>query len=249
MTVPSAFLTTMYRRALSKLRDKYSPNTKEYQAYDEAICNIPIPSQTTLGTVVWGERTIVNKHLSDVAIIKCNPGLICRNFLGDDIPFSQFDPALMFGNLHVRRLVRKPAAGLEVFKYGSTTKYTRGNLSGPKIVYWSDGRIKTSEFVVSSDAPAFASSGDSGAWILHKDSSSSKDTDASLGVVGMLHSYDGERRELGLYTPMPRILERLEEVTHVRWGVVGIADEDDSYTIGGSDSSEEDEVSGNTDGE
>ena len=64
----------------------------------------------------------------------------------------------------------------------------------------------------------------------------------SLGVVGMLHSYDGERKEFGLYTPMTTILNCLEEVTHVKWGVVGVTDKDEDFPVGGSDSSEDEEA-------
>ncbi|KAF5092446.1 hypothetical protein D0Z03_002856 [Geotrichum reessii] len=155
------------------------------------------------------------------------------------------------------------------------------------MVYWADGRLQSSEFVVASDGPGFARGGDSGAWILHKTKDDDDDelnisgneedsnlteklsdfsstnpnstvslgianttgtlpTDLnsgpSLGVVGMLHSYDGERKEFGLYTPMTTILNRLEEVTHVKWGIVGVTDKDEDDPVGGSDSSEDDEV-------
>lgn len=253
ITVPSSYLSALYRDALSTECDKYSPGTIEHRTYACAMNEIPKYFQgnsSTFGQVVWGERTVIGKHLSDVAIIKCNENLKCKNYLGDDISFSEYDPALMFGNLYVKNVVQKPTPGMQVFKYGSTTKYTSGQLNGHRMVYWADGRLQSSEFVVSSDSPAFASGGDSGAWILHKnvtsqdyfESSSTSQYDnigPSLGVVGMLHSYDGERKEFGLYTPMSRILDRLEEVTSVKWGVVGIAD-NESLPAGGSDSSEDD---------
>lgn len=248
------------------------------------------------GQVAWGEREVVNGKLSDVAIIKCEEKLKCRNTLGDDIYFSQYDPGLRFGCLDVKSVVHSLTPGMKVFKYGSTTKYTAGRLNGPKIVYWSEGKLQSSEFVVTSGG-AFANGGDSGAWILHKNegnggeesvgseeydssinesfsftsnSSSSTATATiystnatatatnasgklgvnnsftqgpgpSLGVVGMLHSYDGERREFGLFTPMRSILDRLHEVTGTPWGVVGIAEKGDEDLTGpgNSDSSEE----------
>lgn len=292
VNVPSLVLANLYRNALTKHRDKFSPGTTEYSTYNAAIDDInrKVHTQTKreFGQVVWGERTVVNKNLSDVAIIKCRDDLTCRNFLGDDISFSEYDPGLMFGNLHVRKIVDKPIPGLRVFKYGSTTKYTKGRLNGPRLVYWADGRLQSSEFVVASDGPSFARGGDSGAWILHKMKDDDDDdmnisgneedpsptekspvpasdttntstaasmdsnttatlpTDSnsgpSLGVVGMLHSYDGERKEFGLYTPMTTILNRLEEVTHVKWGVVGVTDKDEDFPVGGSDSSEDEEA-------
>ena len=60
--------------------------------------------------------------------------------------------------------------GIPVFKYGSTTKYTKGHLNGIKLVYWLDGAIHSSEFIVNSIEAnsSFASGGDSGSWILTK---------------------------------------------------------------------------------
>lgn len=291
VNVPSLVLANLYRNALAKHRNKFSPGTTEYSTYNAAIEDINhkvhIQSAREFGHVVWGERTVINKSLSDVAIIKCRDDLTCRNFLGDDISFSEYDPGLMFGNLHVRKILDNPTPGLRVFKYGSTTKYTSGRLNGPRMVYWADGRLQSSEFVVASDGPGFARGGDSGAWILHKTKDDDDDelnisgneedsnlteklsdfsstnptstasvgitnttgtlptdpsTGPSLGVVGMLHSYDGERKEFGLYTPMTTILNRLEEVTHVKWGIVGVTDKDEDVPVGGSDSSEDDEV-------
>lgn len=295
INVPSTFLATLYRNALSRERDRFPPDTIEHKTYGSAVNEM---NETYLsgvlpefGEVVWGERTVIDKNLSDVAIIKCNDNLKCKNFLGDDISFAEYDPALMFGNLYVKKVVNKPTPGMRVFKYGSTTKYTTGLLNGPRIIYWSDGRLQSSEFVVSSNSPAFASGGDSGAWILQKNGdeddyndesrtlttmNTDRETSAtrgesvgggsdngganpddgqdntttsshsrngpSLGVVGMLHSYDGERKEFGLYTPMTQILDRLEKVTHVKWGVVGIADDDCGNPAGGSDSSDNEEA-------
>jgi len=43
----------------------------------------------------------------------------------------------------------------------------------------------------------------------------------------MLHSYDGEHKQFGLFTPMCEILERLETVTNIKWGVVGVPQKDE----------------------
>lgn len=205
------------------------------------------------------------KRLSDIAIIKVNKALKCDfNYLGDDITFNEHDPSLMFDNLYVRKVIglkRKAKEldvealnevdslvlsfssqpnnhGIPVFKYGSTTKYTLGNLNGIKLVYWLDGAIHSSEFVVNSidKNSAFASGGDSGSWILSKleDVPTVADT-KGLGVLGMLHSYDGEYKQFGLFTPMTEILDRLQEVTHIEWGVVGVSDKHDDL-VSGSDS-------------
>ncbi|KAM9930917.1 hypothetical protein OXX59_000181 [Metschnikowia pulcherrima] len=184
-----------------------------------------------------------------------------QNYLGDDVAFNEFDPSLMFENLYVRKLinlrrytkennlssVREVDSmvststrngdgtfnmnGIPVFKYGSTTKFTRGNLNGIKLVYWMDGAIHSSEFVVNSaeSTTSFAAGGDSGAWILAKleDVRGTPET-KGLGVAGMLHSYDGEFRQFGLFTPMTEILDRLEEVTKIKWGVVGVPEKSES---------------------
>lgn len=195
------------------------------------------------------------KRLSDLAIIKVNKMLKCdQNYLGDDIAFNEYDPSLIFENLYVRKVIhlgRLPRditdsvnevdsmlstqsmdsdgnvthKGLPVFKYGSTTKFTKGFLNGIKLVYWLDGAIHSSEFVVNSveNTTAFAAGGDSGSWILTKlEDVNGLAKKEGLGVVGMLHSYDGEFRQFGLFTPMTEILDRLEEVTKIKWGVVGV---------------------------
>lgn len=232
--------------------------------------NLP---RNRFGQIIWGERTLISiksddeeqekkKKLSDLAIIKVNKNLVCEeNFLGDDIAFNEFDPALIFDNLYVRAVIDlerssprmdlnidevdsqfssespKNYSGLSVFKYGSTTKFTKGNLNGIKLVYWLDGAIHSSEFIVNSieNNSAFAAGGDSGSWILTK----LEDIDGSrlkgLGVVGMLHSYDGEFKQFGLFTPMCEILQRLEEVTGINWGVVGAVDEKGAENDGISD--------------
>ncbi|KAI5962608.1 SSY5 [Candida pseudojiufengensis] len=220
------------------------------------------------GQIIWGERTLINlspkpneisgiieKKLSDLAIIKVNKAMKCNsNYLGDDVQFNEYDPSLIMENLYVRKVLNlnrfepKPIDeniqevdsqisagsdpsndtsyhGLSVFKYGSTTRYTRGNLNGIKLVYWLDGSMHSSEFIVNSIEfnSSFASGGDSGSWILTK----LQDIDSNsqgLGVLGMLHSYDGDYKQFGLFTPMCEILARLEEVTNIKWGVVGCVD-------------------------
>jgi hypothetical protein len=222
------------------------------------VRNLPM---NRFGQIVWGERTmnvvkdketdeVVAKRLSDIAIIKVNKKLNCQNYLGDDIAFNEFDPALMFENMYVREVLnftRKSSInidlqiddvdstlddtetsnhnGLPVFKYGSTTKFTKGNLNGIRLVYWLEGAIHSSEFVVNSmeHNTAFAAGGDSGAWILSK----LEDVDRNrkgLGVIGMLHSFDGEHKQFGLFAPMCEILQRLEETSKLKWGVVGVAE-------------------------
>lgn len=250
VAVPSTHLSSAYRRALLSQSDRFRPGSVEHETYRRAIKDLDRKtainhSPGSFGQVVWGERAVIGKQLSDVAIIQCNEKLQCRNYLGDDVAFSEYDPALMFGNLYVRSVVEKPIRGMEVFKYGSTTKYTHGQLNGLRMIYWSDGKLQSSEFVVSSNSPGFASGGDSGAWILHKDCGGNAGdyvndnrSGPSLGVVGMLHSFDGERQEFGLYTPMTSILSRLQEVTNIKWGVVGIPDTH-GIPAGGSDSSED----------
>ncbi|KAF5102731.1 hypothetical protein D0Z00_000223 [Geotrichum galactomycetum] len=250
VAVPSTHLSSAYRTALLSQSDRFRPGSIEHETYRRAIKDLDNKtainhSPGSFGQVVWGERAVIGKQLSDVAIIQCNEKLQCRNYLGDDVAFSEYDPALMFGNLYVRSVVEKPIRGMEVFKYGSTTKYTNGQLNGLRMIYWSDGKLQSSEFVVSSNSPGFASGGDSGAWILHKDCGDNAGgyvndsrSGPSLGVVGMLHSFDGERQEFGLYTPMTSILSRLQEVTNIKWGVVGIPD-NHGIPAGGSDSSED----------
>lgn len=240
--------------------------------------NLPVHR---FGQIIWGERNLIKvkesnqKRLSDLAIIKVNKHLNCeQNYLGDDIAFNEFDPALMFDNMYVRAVVNLQRAakpmnlnidevdsvseastdGLQVFKYGSTTKFTKGTLNGIKLVYWLDGAIHSSEFVINSteNNTAFAAGGDSGAWILTKlEDCETVSENKGLGVVGMLHSYDGEYKQFGLFTPMNEILLRLEEVTSIKWGVVGVPEKDvyryesENNTEGemDSDSESEDEVS------
>ncbi|KAI5970691.1 SSY5 [Candida margitis] len=247
-------LEEMFPLKKVKVHDKHSP-----EHYD--MRNLP---QVRFGQIIWGERTLINlsetpnelsglveRKLSDLAIIKVNKHLKCTyNYLGDDVPFNEYDPALIMDNLYVRKVLNlkrfTPKTideninevdssvssssqeqesnyhGIPVFKYGSTTKYTRGNLNGIKLVYWLDGAMHSSEFIVNSidNNSAFASGGDSGSWVLTKLQDLNSKANG-LGVLGMLHSYDGEYKQFGLFTPMCEILNRLEEVTNIKWGVVG----------------------------
>lgn len=217
-------------------------------------------------------RKLKEKRLSDLAIIKVNKLLKCeQNYLGDDIAFNEFDPSLIFDNLYVRKIIHLGRLarditeninevdsmtstqsmdsdgnvthkGLPVFKYGSTTKFTKGYLNGIKLVYWLDGAIHSSEFVVNScdNTSAFAAGGDSGSWILSKlEDVENLNKREGLGVVGMLHSYDGEFRQFGLFTPMTEILERLEEVTKIKWGVIGVHEKDAGSETAESESASE----------
>lgn len=212
------------------------------------------------------------KRLSDLAVIKVNKLLKCdQNFLGDDIAFNEYDPSLILENLYVRKIIQLGRLarditenvnevdsmasthsmdsdgnithkGLPVFKYGSTTKFTKGSLNGIKLVYWLDGAIHSSEFVVNSgeNTSAFAAGGDSGSWILTKlgDVKGLNKKDG-LGVCGMLHSYDGEFRQFGLFTPMTEILHRLQEVTKIKWGVVGVQEKGEESVSNESESGSE----------
>ncbi|CAN6667663.1 SPS-sensor serine protease component Ssy5p [Trichomonascus vanleenenianus] len=297
--VPSPVLIKYYRDSLVKEQARYPERSEERRVYQREIAYLDSKypqngsslnqPQQPFGQIAWGERKVVNGSLSDLAIIKCAGDLTCRNYLGDDIQFSEYDPALMFGNLYVKRIVRKIQPGMSVFKYGATSKYTKGKINGPRIVYWADGRIQTSEFVVAgADSSLFATGGDSGSWLYQKSedyysgtesedqqgdaavsalstklskqslhdiesptssaastvrhggvpSIASSSSGPCLGVVGMVHSYDGEKREFGLFTSIDSILERLYQVTNIRWGVVGVPDdEDEESPAGGSDSS------------
>lgn len=203
---------------------------------------------------------------SSASAVSATRNRVCMNYLGDDINFTEYDPALIFGNLEVKKIQQKLVPGMKIFKYGSTTKYTEGILNGPKIIYWSEGKLQSSEFVVASTSSlhqshpdpvlsnnqqqatgkppvnssymgssgnAFAGGGDSGAWILHQ--TEDEKEGRCLSVLGMLHSYDGELKQFGLFTPMTTILDRLEEVTGTKWDIfpseVQDDDEDDEDDI------------------
>lgn len=323
--VPSPVLINLYKNALLNEIMNHSSNSPEYQIYSEAVKsideefplkkinvngkkimkNLPV---NNLGTIIWGERLINNNKLCDLAIIKVNENLKKKfvNYLGEDLQLSQYDPSLILSNLNIKRTIslqpRKNGilntANLNVFKVGSTTGYTNGKLNGLKMIYWSDGSLKSSEFIIQNNdnnfkMSGFANGGDSGAWVLSKlndvnnlksfkeyqdeihddnvdeeedsnniknsltsfiesflpginnDSSkkfknkkknnlnlnnvnsASKNEESGLGLLGMLHSYDGEFKQFGLFTPIDDILDRLHDVTGLEWGVVGCSEEDD----------------------
>ncbi|VEU23677.1 DEKNAAC104934 [Brettanomyces naardenensis] len=311
VSVPSPVLINLYKNALSGERLKYTTSSAEYKAYDDAVKNLDtrfpvqevrikkkrykrnLPAER-FGQIVWGERIIKEDKLSDLAIIKVNIKKEKKylNYLGEDLNLSQYDPSLILSNLYVKKVInlgnRKNGlldhSNLRVFKVGSTTNYTVGQLNGMKMIYWSEGSLKTSEFVISgSNKKNFASGGDSGAFILTKLSDLSDNTlersllrtgendtvyppgtarksvlssfiesfipslgerfeaeteqrqsgdndsvdSTGLGLVGMLHSYDGELKQFGLFSPMSDILDRLKGVTGLEWGVVGCEDSND----------------------
>lgn len=255
---PNREAAVAYSLALHQLEELF-PVKKVKSKKPEAPRNLP---RNRFGQIIWGERTLIPairgstndkgklpKRLLDLAIIKVNKKLTCHNYLGDDIAFNEFDPALMFENLYVRAVVNLTRTndkldlsiddvddeidelheGLLVFKYGLTTKYTRGTLNGIRMVYWLDGAIQSLEFVVNAYEAnlAFAAGGDSGAWIFTKLEDMNPER-KGLGVVGMLHSFDGEFKQFGLFSPMKEILERLEEVTSISWAVVGVPNKHDT---------------------
>ncbi|AEY96882.1 FAEL105Wp [Eremothecium gossypii FDAG1] len=217
VSVPSRVLQNIYKKTLKEELTRYPEGSIERLSFEDEISrieqNLEWQQENKFGQVVWGERSIVKQKLSDFAIIKLNPKIRCRNYLGDDLSGIP-DPVLRFKNLYVRKKLMTLRPGLEVFKVGASSKYTRGTVNGSKIVYWADGKIQSTEFVISSPQPFFATGGDSGAWLLTK-----LDDELGLGVVGMLHSYDGEQKQFGLYTPIADILERLHDVTGVIWDI------------------------------
>ncbi|EDN63228.1 component of the SPS plasma membrane amino acid sensor system [Saccharomyces cerevisiae YJM789] len=215
--VPSNVLQTSYKKVLTKESDRYPDGSVEKTAFLEEVQridqNLNWQKSNKFGQVVWGERAIVDHRLSDFAIIKVNSSFKCQNTLGNGLK-SFPDPTLRFQNLHVKRKIFKMKPGMKVFKIGASTGYTSGELNSTKLVYWADGKLQSSEFVVASPTPLFASAGDSGAWILTK-----LEDRLGLGLVGMLHSYDGEQRQFGLFTPIGDILERLHAVTKIQWDI------------------------------
>ncbi|SCU87561.1 LADA_0E04742g1_1 [Lachancea dasiensis] len=217
VAVPSTVLQKQYKDAIVDEAQRYLEGSAERNAFNEELVridqNLQWQEQHKFGQVVWGERAVVDQKLSDFAIIKVSPEVHCSNFLGDDVG-SMANPFLRFQNLYVKDKIMKLKAGSEVFKVGATTKFTTGQVNGPKLIFWAEGRLKSSEFVVASPSPMFAAGGDSGAWILTKLTNK-----LGLGVVGMLHSYDGEQRQFGLYSPIGDILDRLYKVTGVKWDI------------------------------
>lgn len=225
ISLPSLLLQQKYITSLNNAKKDYPEGSKQREIFNKEISKIEqymdFQFQNPAGQVIWGERCILNDaQLSDFAIIKMNKNikLACGNYLGDDVIQSLGDPSLRFDNGFITDYTKmndiKP--GVEIFKYGSSTKFTRGFLNGQKMVYWSDGKLQSSEFVINSlgNNPLFATGGDSGSFVLTKNSNK-----LGLSVVGMLHSYDGEMKQLGLFTPMDSILTRLKTVTKVEWQI------------------------------
>ncbi|SCV03517.1 LANO_0G04610g1_1 [Lachancea nothofagi CBS 11611] len=217
VSVPSTVLQKQYKNAILEESQRYAAKSVERTAFEQELIridqNMQWQKENKFGQVVWGERSVVDEKLSDFAIIKVSPEVRCSNFLGDDVS-TMANPFLRFQNLYVKDKVLKLVAGSEVFKIGATTKFTTGQVNGSKLVFWADGKLKSSEFVVASPTPMFAAGGDSGAWILTKLTGK-----LGLGLVGMLHSYDGELRQFGLFSPITDILQRLHKVTGVVWDI------------------------------
>lgn len=225
ISLPSILLQQKYKASLSNAKRDYPEGSKQSEIFKREIERIDeyldFQFANPAGQVIWGERCILNNtQLSDFAIIKMNEHIKLEsgNYLGDDVIHSLGDPSLRFDNGYITDHIKvndiKP--GAEVFKYGSSTKFTRGFLNGQRMVYWSDGKLQSSEFVINSldNNPLFATGGDSGSFVLTKNSDK-----LGLSVVGILHSYDGEMKQLGLFTPMDNILARLKAVTKVEWQV------------------------------
>lgn len=217
VSVPSKVLQKAYAETLVAEVMRYPKDSNERLAFQKEVKkvkgDIEWQEKNKFGQVVWGERSIINQKLSDFAIIKVNPKYKVDNSLSNDLKFVK-DPTLKFQNAYVKRKSMKLNAGLNVFKIGASSSYTSGQINGTRLVYWADGKLQTSEFVVASPLPLFATAGDSGAWILAK----SEDY-LGLSVVGMLHSYDGNQQQFGLFTPIADILERLYDVTGVQWDI------------------------------
>ncbi len=214
VSVPSSVLINAYKSALRDERDKYVEKSIEYDSYNEELIKSD-GYELNLGQVVWGERVLIKNKISDIAIVKVNNGVKCENFLGEGVDI--FNPSLKFKNLYIKKTI--PTSDFnkhdKVFKIGANTKYTTGEINGIKMIYWLDGSLQTSEFIISSPEPNFANGGDSGALILNNLSN-----ETGLGVLGMLHSYDGEMKQFGLFTPVEDILERLHQVTGIEWDFI-----------------------------
>lgn len=217
VSIPSKVLQNTYMNTLIEESHRYAKDSPEEKAFvGESLRiqeNMKWQEENKFGQVVWGERSIVNQRLSDFAIIKVGSQYKCENCLGVGLTGVP-DPTLRFQNMYVKQKILNLKPGMRVFKIGAATNYTSGSVSTARLVYWADGKLQSSEFVVSSPLPLFASAGDSGSWILTK-----LETKVGLGVVGMLHSYDGENRQFGLFTPIGDILERLQSVTGVMWDI------------------------------
>lgn len=223
ISLPSLLLQQKYITSLDNAKRDYPEGSKQREIFNKEISRIEqymdFQFKNPAGQVIWGERCILSDtQLSDLAIVKMNKNmkLECGNYLGDDVIQSLGDPSLRFDNGFITDYTKMNdiRPGVEIFKYGSSTKFTRGFLNGQRMVYWSDGKLQSSEFVINSldNNPLFATGGDSGSFVLTKNSNK-----LGLSVVGMLHSYDGEMKQLGLFTPMDNILTRLKAVTKVEW--------------------------------
>lgn len=217
VSTPSRVLQTTYRNTLLEETNRYPPESQESKAFLEEAARVEAhmkwQDENKFGQVVWGERSIIDHKLSDFAIIKVNKEFKCENCLGAGLTAVP-DPTLRFRNLYIKEKILRCKPGLKVFKIGASTNYTSGQVNAAKLVYWADGALQSSEFVVASPLPLFASAGDSGSWVLTK----LKDQ-PGLGCVGMLHSYDGEQKQFGLFTPIGDILQRLHAVTGVLWDI------------------------------
>ncbi|CCK69361.1 Ssy5p KNAG_0C02500 [Huiozyma naganishii CBS 8797] len=217
VSVPSSVLQKAYLATILKESKKYPENSQERMAFVKEAQKIKEQlkwhKENKFGQIVWGERSMVNQKLSDISIIKVNPTYKCENHIGNNAKFIS-DPTLRFQNNYVKKKIMKIKAGLKVFKIGASSNYTSGQVNGTRLVYWADGKLQSSEFVVASPSPLFAAAGDSGSWILAK-----SEDQLGLGVVGMLHSYDGANQQFGLFTPIDDILERLHDVTGVHWDI------------------------------
>lgn len=217
VSAPSRVLQSAYRNTLLEESHRYPIDSRESKAFEEEVARVEAhmrwQDENSFGQVVWGERSIIDHKLSDFAIIKMGSQFKCENCLGTGLN-SVPDPTLRFQNMYVKEKILKCKPGLRVFKIGASTNYTSGQVNAAKLVYWADGKLQSSEFVVASPLPLFAGAGDSGSWILTK-----LESQPGLGCVGMLHSYDGEQKQFGLFTPIGDILERLHAVTGVLWDI------------------------------
>ncbi|KAH3901114.1 related to SPS-sensor serine protease component SSY5 [Saccharomycodes ludwigii] len=219
ISVPSKVLQSSYKKTLMEEALRYAKDSLERRSFEEEAQRVESVLQeqakNKFGQVVWGERSIVENKLSDFAIIKLNSKFQGNNYLGDDLN-NLPDATLRFKNLEVIEKIMRLQSGMKVFKIGSTTNYTSGRINGSKLVFWANGKIQSSEFVIASTSnPLFATGGDSGAWILSKLGKNK----LGLGVVGMLHSYDGEQKQFGLFSSICDILDRLHTITGVLWDI------------------------------
>lgn len=214
VTIPSTVLVNAYKSALLDERDKYDVKSMEYMSYSEELQKSE-SYLLQLGQVVWGERVLLKNRISDLAIVKCNNGIKCENLLGDDS--DGYNTSLKFKNLNIKRKIPTNLFSKynKVFKIGASTKYTTGEINGIKMIYWLDGSLQTSEFIISNPEPMFANGGDSGSLILNN-----LNNEIGLGVLGMLHSYDGEMKQFGLFTPVDDLLDRLYQVTGIEWDFI-----------------------------